>query len=83
MQPKAETRVFGDKDYKLPFKGEAPRDVMPEDLAKPKMRMPPEKVESKVRVKRAMGGKVKSYAKGGVTRADGCVTKGHTRGAKR
>lgn len=26
------------------------------------------------------GGKVKSYAKGGVTRADGCVTKGHTKG---
>ena len=26
------------------------------------------------------GGKVKGYAKGGVTRADGCVTKGHTKG---
>jgi len=24
--------------------------------------------------------KPKSYAKGGVTRADGCVTKGHTKG---
>ena len=24
--------------------------------------------------------KVKKYAKGGVTRADGCVTKGHTKG---
>ena len=24
--------------------------------------------------------KMKKYAKGGVTRADGCVTKGHTRG---
>ena len=80
MQPRVETRVFGDKDYKLPGKGEAPRDVMPEDLAKSKMRMPPEKVESKVRVKRAMGGKVKGYSGGGVTRADGRVTKGHTRG---
>jgi hypothetical protein len=30
-------------------------------------------------VKKAMGGAVK-YAKGGVTRADGCVTKGHTKG---
>jgi len=26
------------------------------------------------------GGKVKGYAKGGVTRADGCITKGHTKG---
>ena len=26
------------------------------------------------------GGKTKKYAKGGVTRADGCVTKGHTKG---
>lgn len=29
------------------------------------------------------GGKVKGYAKGGVTRADGCVTKGHTKGRMR
>ncbi len=26
------------------------------------------------------GGKVKGYAKGGVTRADGCITKGKTKG---
>jgi len=26
------------------------------------------------------GGRAKGYAKGGVTRADGCVTKGHTKG---
>jgi len=31
----------------------------------------------------AHGGKVKGYAKGGVTRADGCVTKGHTKGRMR
>ena len=31
-------------------------------------------------VKKAMGGKVKKYAKGGVTRADGCITKGRTKG---
>jgi hypothetical protein len=30
--------------------------------------------------KLAKGGKVKGYAKGGVTRADGCVSKGHTKG---
>ena len=30
--------------------------------------------------KKAKGGSVKKYAKGGVTRADGCVTKGHTKG---
>ena len=26
------------------------------------------------------GGKIKKMAKGGVTRADGCITKGHTKG---
>ncbi len=31
-------------------------------------------------LRKANGGKVKGYAKGGVTRADGCVTKGHTKG---
>lgn len=30
--------------------------------------------------KKAMGGKVKAYRNGGVTRADGCVSKGHTKG---
>ena len=31
-------------------------------------------------VKKAKGGMTKKYAKGGVTRADGCCTKGHTKG---
>lgn len=31
----------------------------------------------------ARGGKVKGYAKGGMTRADGCITKGHTKGKMR
>lgn len=31
-------------------------------------------------VKKAKGGMTKGYAKGGVTRADGCAVKGHTRG---
>lgn len=30
--------------------------------------------------KKAKGGMTKAYANGGVTRADGCVTKGHTKG---
>ena len=34
-------------------------------------------------LRKAHGGKVKGYAKGGVTRADGCVTKGHTKGKMR
>ena len=34
-------------------------------------------------VKNASGGKVKTYAKGGVTRADGCARKGHTKGKMR
>jgi hypothetical protein len=29
---------------------------------------------------KAKGGSTKAYAKGGVTRADGCATKGHTKG---
>ena len=47
---------------------EPPRDVMPEDFKKT------------APVKKAMGGMTKKYAKGGVTRADGCITKGKTRG---
>lgn len=31
-------------------------------------------------VKKAKGGMIKKYAKGGVTRADGCITKGRTKG---
>jgi hypothetical protein len=37
------------------------------------------KTKEEVATKKAKGGSVK-YAKGGVTRADGCVTKGHTKG---
>ena len=31
----------------------------------------------------AKGGKTQGYAKGGVTRADGCIRKGHTKGKMR
>ena len=31
-------------------------------------------------MKKAKGGMTKGYAKGGVTRADGCISKGHTKG---
>ena len=86
-QPMAETEIFEDTEEQFRRRGgEAPRDVMPEDLMpkrpmpKRPMRMPPEKVMSKVPVKKMGGGKVSGYAKGGVTRADGCVTKGHTKG---
>ena len=34
-------------------------------------------------MKKASGGMTKGYAKGGVTRADGCVSKGHTKGKMR
>jgi hypothetical protein len=36
--------------------------------------------KSKPPAKKAKGGMTKGYAKGGVTRADGCAVKGHTRG---
>ena len=32
---------------------------------------------------KAKGGKIKAYAKGGVTRADGCAKRGHTKGKMR
>ena len=40
----------------------------------------PDPEEIAPKVKKAMGGKVKAYRKGGVTRADGCVSKGRTKG---
>ena len=65
------------KRYNEPM--QAPHDVMPEDMAPPKrMRMPPKEVKSKVPVKKMMGGKVKSYAKGGSI--DGCAQRGKTKG---
>jgi len=79
MQPKAETEVFEDTEEQYKRRGGmAPRDVMPEDLAKRPMRMPPKEVKSKVPVKKMMGGKIKSYAKGG--KIDGCAQRGKTRG---
>ena len=36
--------------------------------------------EGKIVAKHAAYDKAKGYAKGGVTRADGCVKKGHTKG---
>jgi len=79
MQPKSETEVFEDTAEQYVRRGgEAPRDVMPEDLAKRPMRMPPKEVKSKVPVKKMMGGKVKGYAKGG--KIDGCAQRGKTRG---
>jgi hypothetical protein len=82
MQPKSETEVFEDTAEQYVRRGgEAPRDVMPEDMAPPKrMRMPPKEVKSKVPVKKMMGGKVKGYAKGGSVRGDGCAQRGKTRG---
>jgi len=54
----------------------------PEDLTsttKPGTSVNYENTETSDMMKR--GGKVKSYAKGGsVTRADGCISKGHTKG---
>ena len=64
------------KRYNEPM--QAPRDVMPgEDMP---MRKPPKEVKSKVPVKKMMGGKVKSYAKGGSVRGDGCAQRGKTKG---
>lgn len=43
-----------------------PKNIDPEGMLPPK--------------KKAKGGMTKAYAKGGVTRADGCITKGRTKG---
>lgn len=40
----------------------------------------PDPEEIAPKVKKAKGGMTKAYAKGGVTRADGCITKGRTKG---
>ena len=55
------------------------------DIAKDKPMMKKvakEEVKSHEKAMHGMkkGGACKGYAKGGVTRADGCVTKGHTKG---
>lgn len=54
------------------------RKIKRGDYGKPGMA--PMEPMPKPPVKKAMGGKVKGYAKGGVTRADGCVSKGRTKG---
>jgi hypothetical protein len=50
------------------------------DMAKDKPMMKKVAKEEVKAHEKAMHGKTKGYAKGGVTRADGCVTKGHTKG---
>jgi hypothetical protein len=50
------------------------------DMAKDKPMMKKVAKEEVKAHEKAMHGKTKGYAKGGVTRADGCITKGHTKG---
>ena len=58
------------------------RKIKRGDYGKPGMAPmePAPKPPSKPPAKKAMGGKVKAYRNGGVTRADGCVSKGRTKG---
>ena len=83
-KPKAgeyKTRAqYGDRDQEAMSSGYKPRRS-PEDLTtttKPGTNVNYENTDTSDMMKR--GGKVKGYAKGGVTRADGCITKGHTKG---
>jgi hypothetical protein len=53
-------------------------DAMATEPAKPSLGHTSKKME--VADKMFEGSKLKKMAKGGVTRADGCITKGHTKG---
>ena len=63
------------KDKEIEYKS-------PEDVREEKLRKKQGEAYDKSLTSEGMkcGGKVKKYAKGGVTRADGCITKGHTKG---
>ena len=59
-----------------PMAKEAPLDI-PEDMAD---QPPAAQIEEAKRRRAATKGYEKKYAKGGVTRGDGCCSKGHTKG---
>lgn len=62
--------------------GRSVREALTSPTARQKMR---EAAAQERREARGMkhGGKTKGYAKGGVTRGDGCISKGHTKGKMR
>ena len=70
QQSEIEKRMFD------PSKDKVSPDV-PEPASEEPKKTPPPPPPAK---KKAMGGTTKAYAKGGVTRADGCVVKGRTKG---
>lgn len=71
QQSEIEKRMFD------PSKDKVSPDVPEPASEEPKKAPPPPPPPAK---KKAMGGSVKTYAKGGVTRADGCAQRGKTRG---
>jgi hypothetical protein len=73
--------LTADKGKKFKKGGEMKHSDMSKD--KPMMKkVAKEEVKAHEKSMHGMkkGGMAKGYAKGGVTRADGCVTKGHTKG---
>lgn len=70
QQSEMEKRMFD------PSKDKVSPDV-PEPASEEPKKTPPPPPPAK---KKAMGGMTKSYAKGGVTRADGCAQRGKTKG---
>jgi hypothetical protein len=67
--------------------GQDMTDVSPEDVAEAKLRAKQTKAANEADKTEPAPApapkpemKVKKMAKGGVTRADGCITKGHTKG---
>ncbi len=61
--------------------GQDMTDVSPEDVAEAKLRAKQTKAANEAdKTEPAPAPKPKKMAKGGVTRADGCISKGHTKG---
>ena len=74
-----------------PMARRAPLEI-PEDMAdqppmeqirEAKRRKGMQEAYDETTVRKAKGGMTNCYAKGGVTRADGCIKKGHTQGKMR
>jgi len=77
--PQAVTEPAGEEAMQMPpRKRMPPKKQMRPTPAKPRL-LTPQDMPDPVQPMRS-GGNVKGYAKGGVTRADGCAKRGHTKG---
>lgn len=81
VQPESEQGVFEPDKMREELKGMAPADLEPAPMPRRPMPRRPMPAKKMPPMKKAGGGNVSGYAKGGsVTRADGCAQRGHTKG---